>query len=93
LDNLHRLGDLRVRGRKQAGDLLGHGLVRRKPGKLGLPQVEVAPGQLVEFGASSFNLVVVSGGHAHTITHRIAASRLCCLRRSKARLVALRHRR
>src|SRR5262249_5539983 len=56
LGNLHRLGDLRVRSRKQAGNLLGYGLVRCEPGQLGLPQVEVTPGQLVEFGASSFTL-------------------------------------
>jgi hypothetical protein len=51
LGNLQGRSDLGVRGREQAGDLLGHRLIRREPGQLGLPQIEIAPGQPVEFGA------------------------------------------
>ncbi|MBU8872956.1 hypothetical protein KQ910_04240 [Reyranella sp. MMS21-HV4-11] len=74
MDNLHRRGDLRVRSREQAGNLLGHGLVRCEPGKLGLPQIEIAARQPVEISGGiarrTARRVVVFGGHEHTITHR-----------------------
>src|SRR4051812_14378825 len=43
LGHLHGLGDLRVRGREQPGDLVGQRLVGREPGKLALPKVEITP--------------------------------------------------
>ena len=39
---------LGVRGREQAGDLFGQGLIRSEPGQLSLPQVEIAPRQSIE---------------------------------------------
>jgi len=67
LGNLQCRRDLGIRRREQAGDLLGDRLIRREAGKLGLPQIEIAPGQPVEFGAGfgcTGRLVVVSGDHA-----------------------------
>jgi hypothetical protein len=86
LGNLHGRSDLRIRSREQAGDLLGHGLIGGETGQLGLPQIEVAPGQFVEFGASSRSRVVVSGGHAPTITHRSGSSRIRCFAGAKPAL-------
>ncbi|MBM3647910.1 MAG: hypothetical protein FJX11_08980 [Alphaproteobacteria bacterium] len=57
--------DLAVRGSKKTGDLLGQRLVAGEPGELALPEVEIAPGQLVEVVA-----VVVVGGHGCTIADR-----------------------
>jgi hypothetical protein len=37
LGNLQGRSDLGIRRREQAGDLLGHRLIRREPGQLGLP--------------------------------------------------------
>jgi hypothetical protein len=59
LGNLHGRGDLRIRGREQPGDLLGHGLIGGETGKLALPQIEVAPRQPVEIGAGTACRVVV----------------------------------
>ncbi|MCC8430311.1 hypothetical protein LJ725_15150 [Reyranella aquatilis] len=76
MDSLHRRGDLRVGGGKQAGDLFGHGLIGGKAGKLGLPEIQVTAGQPVEIGGGIARRtacrVVVFGGHARTITHRRA---------------------
>jgi hypothetical protein len=65
LGRLDRRCNLGVRGREQAGDLLGQRLVGGEPGKLVLPEVEITPGQAVEIGR-----IVVFGGHAPTIAHR-----------------------
>jgi hypothetical protein len=67
LDGLHRRRNLGVRGREQAGDLLGERLVGSEPGKLALPKVEISPGQLVEIG----RCFVVLGGHGSTIAYRL----------------------
>ncbi len=76
LGRLHCRRDLCVRGREQASDLLGHRLVRGQSGKLGLPKIEVTPGQLVEvgtgIGAVTGSLVVVFRSHDRTIADRIA---------------------
>jgi hypothetical protein len=92
LGNLQGRSDLGIRRREQAGDLLGHRLIRREPGQLGLPQIEIAPGQPVEFGAGlgcTGRLVVVSGDHVASITHRRANAASI----GEGCLVALRHRR
>ena len=65
LSRLYRRCNLGVRGREQAGDLFGQRQVGGKPGKLVLPEVEIAPGQAVEIGR-----IVVFGGHGPTIAHR-----------------------
>jgi hypothetical protein len=74
LDGLHRRRNLGVRGREQAGDLLGERLVGSEPGKLALPQVEISPGQLVEIGAGTATRIdgrfVVFRGHGSTIAYR-----------------------
>ena len=62
---LQRAGNLGVRGSEKAGDLLGQRLVGGEPGKLALPEVEIAPGKLVEIAC-----IVVFGGHARTIAHQ-----------------------
>jgi hypothetical protein len=92
LGNLQCRSDLRIRGREQARDLLGHRLIRCQPGQLGLPQIEIAPGQPVEFGAGfgcTGRLVVVSGDHVGTVTH----SRANAASIGEGWVVALRHRR
>ena len=66
MGHLHGLGDLRVRGREQPGDLVGQRLIGREPGKLALPKVEITPGQLVEIGGC----IVVFRGHVPTIAYR-----------------------
>ena len=66
MDGLHRRCNLGVRGRKQARDLLGQRLVSGEAGKLALPKVQIAPGQLVEIS----RLFVVFRGHAFTIAYR-----------------------
>ena len=58
LDRLQCACNLGVRGSEQAGDLLGQRLIGGEPGKLVLPEVEIAPGKLVEIGC-----IVVFGGH------------------------------
>jgi hypothetical protein len=66
LANLQCRSDLGVRSREQARNLLGHCLIRREPRQLGLPQVEISPGQPVELGdgvGCTGRLVVVSGDH------------------------------
>ena len=50
--------DLCVRSREKAGDLLGQRLIGGEPGQLALPEVEIAPGKLVEIAC-----IVVFGGH------------------------------
>ena len=50
--------DLCVRSRKKAGDLLGQGLVAGNARQLALPEIEIAPGKLVEIAC-----IVVFGGH------------------------------
>ena len=67
LDRLHCRRNLGVRGREQAGDLLGERLVGGEPGKLALPKVEISPGQLVEIGGC----FVVFRGHVSTIAYRL----------------------
>jgi hypothetical protein len=84
LSHLEDRCDLRVGGSKQAGDLLGQGLVGRKASQLVLPQVEIAPGQPVGVGR-----IVVIGSHSGTIAQSHDGS----VRRRKALLVALRYRR
>jgi hypothetical protein len=61
---LQGAGDLGVRGSEKPRDLLGQRLVGGKPGELALPEVEIAPGKLVEIAC-----VVVFRGHATTIAH------------------------
>jgi len=58
LGRLQGAGNLAVRGSEQPGDLLGQRLVGGKPGELALPEVEIAPGKLVEIAC-----IVVFGGH------------------------------
>jgi len=58
LGRLHHACNLGVRGREKAGDLLGQRLIRRKSGKLTLPEVEIAPGESIEVAR-----VVVFRGH------------------------------
>jgi len=62
---LQGAGDLGVRGSEKPRDLLGQRLVGGKPGELALPEVEIAPGKLVEIAC-----IVVFGGHARTIAHQ-----------------------
>jgi len=75
---------LRVRGREQAGDLLGQGLVGGKAGKLALPQIEIAARQPVEL-AGACGSVAFFRGHEGTIAHRPATAPFA----AAARLVAL----
>ena len=65
LSSLYCRRNLRVRGSEQPGNLLGQRLVRGEAGQLALPQVEVAPGQLVEIAGR----VVGVRGHTVTIDH------------------------
>ena len=58
LGRLQSAGNLGVRGSEQAGDLLGQRLIGGEPGELALPEVEIAPGKLVEIAC-----IVVFGGH------------------------------
>jgi hypothetical protein len=58
LNRLHCASNLGVRGSEQAGNLLGQRLIGGEPGKLVLPEVEIAPGKLVEIAC-----IVVFGGH------------------------------
>jgi polyhydroxyalkanoate synthesis repressor PhaR len=77
LGGLHRRRNLGVRGREQAGDLVGQRLVGGEPGELALPEVEIAPGQPVEIGArigagivaTTDGRFVVFRGHGCTIAH------------------------
>ncbi|WP_422008720.1 hypothetical protein [Reyranella sp.] len=90
--NLQCRSDLGIRGREQAGNLLGDRLIRRQARQLGLPQIEITPGQPVEFGSRvgcTGRLVVVSGDHLRTITH----SRANAASIGEGWVVALRHRR
>jgi hypothetical protein len=48
LGGLHCRRNLRIRHREESRDLLGQGLVGGQPGKLTLPQVEIAPRKLIE---------------------------------------------
>jgi hypothetical protein len=88
LGHRDRRRDLAVRGSEKTGDLLGQRLVGGKPGELALPEVEIAPGQLVEIG--QMRGVVCFRGHGATITDSSCA---LGVRSRKARLVALRYRR
>ena len=63
LGSLYCRRNLRIRGREQPGYLLGQCRIRRKAGKLALPEIEIPPGQRVE-------CIVVSGSHVLTIDHR-----------------------
>ena len=65
LGRLQGAGNLGVRGSEKAGDLLGQRLVGGEPGELALPEVEIAPGKLVEIAC-----IVVFGGHPRTIAHQ-----------------------
>jgi hypothetical protein len=65
LGRLQGTGNLTVRGSEKARNLLSHRLVGSKPGELALPEIEIAPGELVEIAC-----IVVVGGHATTITHQ-----------------------
>ena len=58
LGRLQGAGNLGVRGSEKAGNLLGQRLVGGEPGELALPEVEIAPGKLVEIAC-----IVVFGGH------------------------------
>jgi hypothetical protein len=48
LGSLYCRRNLRVRGSEQPGDLLGQRPIRGKTRQLALPQIEIAPGKLVE---------------------------------------------
>jgi len=58
--------NLRVRGREQAGDLLGERLVGRQARQLALPKIEISARQSVEFSRR----VVAFRSHWRTIAHR-----------------------
>jgi len=58
LGHLQGAGDLAVRGSEEARDLLGQRLVGSESGELALPEIEIAPGKLVEIAC-----IVVFGGH------------------------------
>lgn len=58
LGRLQGAGNLGVCGSEEARDLLGQRLVGGEPGELALPEVEIAPGKLVEIAC-----IVVFGGH------------------------------
>jgi hypothetical protein len=60
LDGLHGSRNLGVRGREQAGDLLGDRRIGRYARQLALPKVEITPRQAIEI-AGRLALVV---GHA-----------------------------
>ena len=62
LGRLQGAGNLGVRGSEEPGDLLGQRLVGGEPGKLALPDVEIAPGKSIEIAC-----VVVFRGHEATI--------------------------
>ena len=56
LGSLQARRDLCVRGREQAGDLLGQRLVAGNARQLALPEIEIAPRQPVELAwLSSFS--------------------------------------
>ncbi|MBN9487158.1 MAG: hypothetical protein J0H44_08040 [Alphaproteobacteria bacterium] len=70
LGGLYGGRNLCVRGREQAGDLLGQRRIGRQPGKLALPQIEVTPGQAVEFARQRILVRThVIGAHAAIIAH------------------------
>lgn len=58
LGRLQSAGNLGVRGSEEARDLLGQRLVGGESGELALPEIEIAPGKLVEIAC-----IVVFGGH------------------------------
>ena len=58
LGRLQGAGNLAVRGSEKARDLFGQRLVGGEPGELALPEVEIAPGKLIEIAC-----IVVCGGH------------------------------
>ena len=58
LGHLQGGGDLAVRGSEEARDLLGQRLVGGESGELALPEIEIAPGKLVEIAC-----IIVFGGH------------------------------
>ena len=73
---LHGSGELGIRSGEQARDLVGQRLVGGQPGKLVLPQVEIAPGQPIEITR------VVFRGHAASIAHRDDNASLACANRA-----------
>ena len=64
LDCLECRGDLSVCSREESSYLLGHCLIGGESGELGLPEIEISPGQLVEIGTRTAWRVVVFRGHA-----------------------------
>jgi hypothetical protein len=58
LGRLQSAGNLGVRGSEEPRDLLGQRLIGGESGELALPEIEIAPGKLVEFAC-----IVVFGGH------------------------------
>jgi hypothetical protein len=58
LGRLQGAGNLGVCGSEEPCDLLGQRLVGGEPGELALPEVEIAPGKLIEIAC-----IVVFGGH------------------------------
>src|SRR5471030_2805216 len=89
LGGLYCRRNLRVRCSEQPRDLLGQALIRRQACKLALPQIEITPGQPVEFDGA----VVLVGSHGRTIAHRGCASRRQVVPQALSLLVALRYRR
>jgi hypothetical protein len=74
--HLHGRCDLRVRSSKKTRNLIGQRLVGSQPGKLVLPEVEIAPGKPIEITR------VVFGGHVPSIAHRHDNAPLACANRA-----------
>ena len=88
LSGLYCRRNLRVRCSEQPRDLLGQRLVARQGRELVLPEIEITPGQPVEFGRA----VVLVRSHGVSIAHWGSASPRPLLPQSRTLLVALRHR-
>jgi hypothetical protein len=83
---LHGRGELGVRSRKQARDLVGQRLVGSESRELVLPQVEVAPGQAIELAPVALRGVALRGvvfrGHESSIAHHDDNASLACANRA-----------
>lgn len=67
LGSLYCRRNLRVRGSEQSGNLLGQRLIGGHAGQLGLPEIEITPGQPVEIGRVAGPGIVAFGRHGPTI--------------------------
>ena len=86
MGRLHGCGELGVRSRKQARDLVGQRLVSGEPRELVLPQVEIAPGQAIELALVALRGLALRGvvfrGHEAIIAHHDDNASLACANRA-----------